>query len=210
MAQQLLIGVASIIVLGVGASWLAWRINVPSILVLLLAGFIAGPLTGFLDPDQLLGDVLFPIVSLSVAIILFEGGLSLRRDELAKIGGVVGLKLDDLEISVDRDAERAEPTLTPVEPHAILRVVLLPLALDAQRSAVDRNLQVVQLQPRHLRLHAKGLALLGNVYRRTSTRRCDAGTEQVVGPKRLIENPLKLMTTTPDRKTTTHSSENHY
>ena len=90
MAQQLLIGVASIIVLGVGASWLAWRINVPSILVLLLAGFIAGPLTGFLDPDQLLGDVLFPIVSLSVAIILFEGGLSLRRDELAKIGGVVG------------------------------------------------------------------------------------------------------------------------
>ena len=90
MAQQLLIGVASIIVLGVGASWLAWRINVPSILVLLLAGFIAGPLTGFLDPDQLLGDVLFPIVSLSVALILFEGGLSLRRDELAKIGGVVG------------------------------------------------------------------------------------------------------------------------
>lgn len=89
MTHELLIGVASIIALGIGATWLAWRIHVPSILVLLTVGFIAGPVSGFLDPDHLLGDLLFPIVSISVAIILFEGGLSLRKDELGKTGGVV-------------------------------------------------------------------------------------------------------------------------
>ena len=90
MSEHLLIGLASIIVLGISASWLAWRIKVPSILILLLTGIIAGPLTGFLDPDQLFGELLFPLVSVSVGIILFQGGLSLRRDELARIGGVVG------------------------------------------------------------------------------------------------------------------------
>lgn len=87
--QQLLLGLTSIVVLGIGSQWLAWRLRVPSILLLLLAGFIAGPVTGFLDPDVLLGDLLLPIVSVSVAIILFEGGLSLRLSELRGIGSVV-------------------------------------------------------------------------------------------------------------------------
>ncbi|UCG54347.1 MAG: sodium:proton antiporter [Dehalococcoidia bacterium] len=89
MAENLLLGLASIIVLGIGAEWLAWRLRLPSILLLLIFGFIAGPITGFLNPDLLLGDLLLPIVSLSVAIILFEGGLNLRIAELRKIGGVV-------------------------------------------------------------------------------------------------------------------------
>ena len=89
MTHDLLIGVASIIALGIGATWLAWRIHIPSILVLLIVGFVAGPVSGFLDPDHLLGELLFPIVSISVAVILFEGGLSLRKDELRRTGGVV-------------------------------------------------------------------------------------------------------------------------
>jgi NhaP-type Na+/H+ or K+/H+ antiporter len=80
---------ASIITLGIAAEWLAWRIQLPSILVLLIFGFIAGPISGFLDPDALLGDLLFPIVSISVAIILFEGGASLRLQELKAIQGTV-------------------------------------------------------------------------------------------------------------------------
>jgi NhaP-type Na+/H+ or K+/H+ antiporter len=56
---------------------------------LLVFGFIAGPITGFLDPDMLLGNLLIPVVSVSVAIILFEGGLSLRLSELREIGSVV-------------------------------------------------------------------------------------------------------------------------
>ncbi len=89
MSQQLLIGLASIVTLGIAAEWLAWRIHLPSILVLLVFGFAAGPATGFLDPDAMLGELLFPIVSISVAIILFEGGMSLRLQELREIGRVV-------------------------------------------------------------------------------------------------------------------------
>jgi NhaP-type Na+/H+ or K+/H+ antiporter len=89
LRETLLIGLAGILILGVGAQWLAWRLRIPSILLLLLFGFIAGPVTGFLEPDQLLGLVLFPIVSLAVALILFEGGLTLRWSELPQIGPVL-------------------------------------------------------------------------------------------------------------------------
>ena len=84
-----LIGLATIIVLGMGAQWLSWRLRLPAILFLLIVGFLAGPVAGIIDPDALLGDLLFPIVSLSVAIILFEGGLSLDVAELREIGRAV-------------------------------------------------------------------------------------------------------------------------
>ena len=86
---HLLEGLAAIIVLGIAAQWLAWRLRLPSILMLLAVGFLAGPVTGLLEPDALLGDLISPIVSLSVGIILFEGGLSLRLSELRSIGRVV-------------------------------------------------------------------------------------------------------------------------
>lgn len=86
--DDLLIGLASIIVLGIGAQWLAWRLRLPAILLLLVVGFMAGPVFGFLNPEALFGNMLFPIVSLSVAVILFEGGLSLDISELSNIGRV--------------------------------------------------------------------------------------------------------------------------
>lgn len=89
MTGNHLIGLVSIVVLGVGAQWLAWRLHLPSILLLLIGGFIAGPVTGFLVPDALLGDLLLPVISLSVAVILFEGGLSLDLSELPKVSAVV-------------------------------------------------------------------------------------------------------------------------
>ena len=87
--ERHLLELAGLIALGIGATWLSWRLGVPSILLLLIAGFLAGPVAGVLDPDALLGDLLFPIVSLSVAIILFEGGLSLDIKELKDIGRVI-------------------------------------------------------------------------------------------------------------------------
>jgi NhaP-type Na+/H+ or K+/H+ antiporter len=87
--QQVLVGLAGIAVLGVGAQWLAWRLRLPSILLLLAVGFLAGPVTGFLDPDALFGELLFPLVSLSVGLILFEGGLSLRARDLRAMGASV-------------------------------------------------------------------------------------------------------------------------
>ncbi|KPK06737.1 MAG: hypothetical protein AMS20_04105 [Gemmatimonas sp. SG8_28] len=87
--EHLLIGLATIIVLGMGAQWLSWRLRLPAILFLLIVGFLAGPVAGVIDPDALLGDLLFPVVSLFVAIILFEGGLSLDVAELREIGRAV-------------------------------------------------------------------------------------------------------------------------
>ncbi len=68
------------------AQWLAWRIRLPAILFLLVAGILAGPVFDLLDPDALFGELLFPFISICVAIILFEGSLTLKRKELAEIG----------------------------------------------------------------------------------------------------------------------------
>lgn len=89
MSQHILIAIASIVTLGIAAEWLAWRLHLPSILVLLLFGFMVGPFSGFLNPDVVLGNLLFPVVSISVAVILFEGGASLRIQDLRRIGGTV-------------------------------------------------------------------------------------------------------------------------
>jgi len=89
MSEHLLVGLASIIVLGIIAQWFAWRAHLPSILVLLILGIAAGPVLGLVNPDTLFGDLLFPLVSVSVAIILFEGGLNLRLSELRQIGKTV-------------------------------------------------------------------------------------------------------------------------
>ncbi|MGI9174478.1 MAG: cation:proton antiporter [Rhodothermales bacterium] len=89
MSESLLFGIASVFMFGIGAQWLAWRFKLPSILLLLIFGFIAGPLTGLLDPQLLTGDLLFPFVALAVGIILFEGGLSLRLNELREVGTAV-------------------------------------------------------------------------------------------------------------------------
>ncbi len=89
MTEHILVGIVSVIVLGIGTQWLAWRFRVPSILLLLLVGFVAGPVTGFLSPESLQGDWVFAFVSLSIGIILFEGGLNLRLGELREVGVAV-------------------------------------------------------------------------------------------------------------------------
>lgn len=83
------LSLAGIALISLLAQWLAWSVRVPAILFLLLSGLLLGPVTGLLDPDQLLGNLLFPLVSLSVAIILFEGALTLHLTELKGIGKVV-------------------------------------------------------------------------------------------------------------------------
>jgi NhaP-type Na+/H+ or K+/H+ antiporter len=81
-SDQLMRMLAAIIVLGVGGQWLAWRLRIPAILLLLTIGCLAGSISGFINPDAMFGDLLPPIVSLSVGLILFEGGLNLRLAEL--------------------------------------------------------------------------------------------------------------------------------
>ncbi len=112
------IGLAAIIVLGVGIQLLAGRLHLPAILLLLLGGVVAGPILEIIKPDEMLGDLLFPAVSLAVGILLFEGGLGLRFAELERhgrgpilrlvtigvvvtwiIGGVAAYLLIDMEVS---------------------------------------------------------------------------------------------------------------
>ena len=74
---------------GIGAQWLAWRTSLPSILLLLLAGILVGPTLGLLAPRSLFGEVLDPLVSMAVGVILYEGGLSLRMKEFGAHGGPI-------------------------------------------------------------------------------------------------------------------------
>jgi NhaP-type Na+/H+ or K+/H+ antiporter len=89
MSHETLLLIGAVLVLGLIAQWLAWKFNLPSIVLLLATGLLLGPATGLLDPDKLLGDLLFPFVSIAVGIILYEGGLSLRLQELRKAGSAV-------------------------------------------------------------------------------------------------------------------------
>lgn len=90
MTESILIGLTSVIFFGVGAQWLGWKFKLPAILLLLLSGLLAGPVLGLVHPDELMGNMLTPFINVSVAIILFEGGLSLRFDELKNVGGTIG------------------------------------------------------------------------------------------------------------------------
>ena len=91
----MLFQLAAIVLLGVGAQWAAWRLKLPAILILLLVGFLAGPVPAWfgyqrlIDPDNLFHDLLLPIVSMSVAVILFEGGLSLELRDITSAGHVI-------------------------------------------------------------------------------------------------------------------------
>ncbi|HCG8249920.1 TPA: sodium:proton antiporter [Vibrio parahaemolyticus] len=76
-------------VIGLGCQWLAWRLRLPAILFLLLAGLIVGPFMQWLKPDEILGNLLFPLVSLAVAVILFEGSLTLNFKEIRGVSGSV-------------------------------------------------------------------------------------------------------------------------
>ena len=89
MTIELGLMLAGMLMIGFLSQWLAWRVKLPAILFLLLAGIVLGPVSGLVDPDKLLGNLLFPIVSLAVALILFEGSLTLRFNELPGIGHVV-------------------------------------------------------------------------------------------------------------------------
>ncbi|MFC0444367.1 cation:proton antiporter [Pseudidiomarina halophila] len=84
MSALALIGVLSIL-----CQWSAWRLKIPAILPLLLVGMAVGPALGWLQPDPLFGDLLFPVVSLSVAIILFEGSLTLKLEGIRGHGRMV-------------------------------------------------------------------------------------------------------------------------
>ncbi|WOT06640.1 cation:proton antiporter [Shewanella youngdeokensis] len=89
MLEQITAMLALLGVLSLFCQWLGWRLRLPAILPLLLCGLILGPMLGFFNPDAIFGDLLFPIISLGVAVILFEGALTLNFKEIKEHGGMV-------------------------------------------------------------------------------------------------------------------------
>ena len=83
------LALTGIVVLGVMAQWISWRLRLPAIVLLLAVGIVIGPVLHVLDPDALFGELLFPLTSLSVAIILFEGALTLRFREIHGLRGPI-------------------------------------------------------------------------------------------------------------------------
>jgi len=86
--NELLI-IAAVLAVGSFCQWIAWRIKIPAILPLLAAGFLAGPVLNLLHPQQAMGVLYFPIISLSVAVILFEGALTLTWREVRAVASTV-------------------------------------------------------------------------------------------------------------------------
>jgi len=80
--HELVILLVSVVALGVASQWLAWRLQIPAIVLLAVAGLVAGPISGLVNPAEDFGDLFRPAISLCVAIILFEGGLNLSLSDL--------------------------------------------------------------------------------------------------------------------------------
>ena len=81
--------IAAIGLIGIACQWLGWWVKLPAILFLLLAGILIGPVLGWVDPDRMFGELLFPFVSLAVAVILFEGSLTLKLRDIRGLERVV-------------------------------------------------------------------------------------------------------------------------
>lgn len=79
----------SVGIISLASQWLAWRVKIPAILLLLISGLVIGPVFNLIHVDQIFGNLLFPFVSLSVAIILFEGSLTLKWKDIREHGHVV-------------------------------------------------------------------------------------------------------------------------
>lgn len=100
MEQGVAIAVLCIAVGGIGAQWVAWRLRLPAIVLLFVAGLLVGPGFQIMTPTKSFGPTLRPVVGLAAAIIVFEGGLALNFRELRAAGeGVLRLTALALPLS---------------------------------------------------------------------------------------------------------------
>lgn len=81
LSHLMLIGI-----LGIGSQWFAWRFRMPAIVVMSVAGLLIGPVFGFMNPQEDFGALFNPVISMAVAIILFEGSLNLDFREVRGLG----------------------------------------------------------------------------------------------------------------------------
>ena len=133
-----LVVLSAIFVAGFACQWIAWRLKLPSILFLLLTGIFAGPVMGWLDPEALLGDLLTPVVSIAVAIILYEGSLTLKLSEIRGHGAVVR-NLVTIGVAITWFVATLASWQTIVLPFGVIALgFALRFAADAMTSRAER------------------------------------------------------------------------
>ena len=81
-ADQIFVGMGLLVLLAVASQVVASLLRIPALIVLLPVGFAAGALTDDVDANRLLGAAFPPLVSLAVAVILYDAGLGLDLREL--------------------------------------------------------------------------------------------------------------------------------
>ncbi len=87
--EHIAITFAWVVLAGFACQWFSWKLKIPAILPLLAVGILIGPILNLFHPGEMLGDLLHPLVSLAVAIILFEGSLTLDFKEIRQVKTVV-------------------------------------------------------------------------------------------------------------------------
>jgi NhaP-type Na+/H+ or K+/H+ antiporter len=140
--------IAVILLAAVGAQLLAAQLSIPAIVPLLIVGVAFGPYAaGVIDPDELLGDLLDPIVALAVGAILFDGSLSLHRKQLEHgVGGVV-LRLTTLGVAITWGIAGAGAALILGLDHRIALILGAVLTLSGP-TVVIPLLDFVRAKPR--------------------------------------------------------------
>ena len=86
MIDSILFNIMLVGVLGIASQWLGWRFRLPAIVIMSIVGLLVGPIFGFINPKDDFGEVFKPIISMAVAIILFEGSLNLDFREVKGLG----------------------------------------------------------------------------------------------------------------------------
>ncbi|WP_217586352.1 cation:proton antiporter [Lentibacillus saliphilus] len=86
MVPSILFEIMLIGLLGIGSQWVAWRYRMPAIVVMSITGLLVGPILGLMNPEEDFGNLYNPIISVAVAIILFEGSLNLSFKEIRGLG----------------------------------------------------------------------------------------------------------------------------
>ncbi len=145
------IAVLCVVVGGIAAQWVAWRLRLPAIVLLFAVGLLVGPAFQLIAPTQSFGPGLHPIVGLAVAIIVFEGGLALDFRELRAAGeGVLRLTIFALPLSWG---------LGTLAAHALARMSWGPAALFGAITIVTGPTVVLPLL-RHVRLKSRPASFL--------------------------------------------------
>ena len=144
--EEATLGLATIVVFGVGAQWIARRVGIPSLLLLLPAGLLAGDVLGWVEPEQLFGDLLSPLVTLLVGLLLFQAATQLRLADLPSEATSAVIRLVTVGLAVTlAGAVGAALLFLDVEPQ--LAVVAGAVLVVSGPTVVGPLLDVVR--PRH-------------------------------------------------------------